>query len=155
MSPPRAESDPTSSFERFGRVFEAASEEALYLHGITLRTTKRVERVEGFDQALGFIIPDEFNPQVVIGAKITEEDGTARDKITLVQHLAALSTVGRPTAGAPKFEVIACIAGRGFRVGREDMKTLLLATRGKVFTLQNMPHLVRHTRLKEFQTRAI
>ena len=43
---------------------------------------------------------------------------------------------GQP-ADQPKFEVVACIAGRGFRVRREDMKKLLLATRGKVFTLAN------------------
>lgn len=53
----------------------------------------------------------------------------------------------------PKFEVVACIAGRGFGVRREDMKKLLLATRGKVFTLQNLGRLVDCTRLREFQTR--
>ena len=49
--------------------------------------------------------------------------------------------------------VIACIAGRGFGVRREDMKKLLLATRGKVFTLQNLHQLVEHTRLAEFRSR--
>lgn len=53
----------------------------------------------------------------------------------------------------PKFEVVACIAGRGFRVRREDMKKLLLSTRGKVFTLQNMQQIVEHTRLWEFRSR--
>ena len=53
----------------------------------------------------------------------------------------------------PKFEVVACIAGRGFGVRREDMKKLLLATRGKVFTLQNMHQLVDGTRLREFRAR--
>ena len=59
---------------------------------------------------------------------------------------------GRPS-GQPRFEVIACIAGRGFGVRREDMKKLLLATRGKVFTLQNMGQLVENTRLAEFRSR--
>ena len=53
----------------------------------------------------------------------------------------------------PKYEVIACIAGRGFGVRREDMKKMLLATRGKVFTLQNLDQLVACTRLQEFMTR--
>lgn len=53
----------------------------------------------------------------------------------------------------PEFDVVACIAGRGFGVRREDMKKLLLATRGKVFTLQNLDRLVEYTWLKEFQTR--
>ena len=35
---------------------------------------------------------------------------------------------------------------------REDMK-LLLATRGKVFTQQNLHQLVEHTRLVEFRSR--
>ena len=56
------------------------------------------------------------------------------------------------TADQPKFEVVACIAGRGFKVRREDMKKLLLATRGKVFTLQNLQQLVESTRLQEFRT---
>ena len=33
------------------------------------------------------------------------------------------------------------------------MKKLLTATRGKVFTLQNMHQLVEHTRLAEFRSR--
>jgi len=42
---------------------------------------------------------------------------------------------------------------RGFGVRREDMKKMLLATRGKVFTLQNLNKLVECTRLKEFKTK--
>jgi hypothetical protein len=109
--------------------------------------------VSGFDQAPDFIVPDEFNPEVIIEAKITEDDGTARDKVTRVQHLGTLSMQGRALTDPPRFEVIACIAGRGFGVRREDMKKLLLATRGKVFTLQNLPRLVECTRLKDFRTR--
>jgi hypothetical protein len=97
-------------------------------------------------------VPDEFNPLIVIEAKITEDDGTARDKVTRVQHLGSLSMQGRTTGDPPRFEVIACIAGRGFGVRREDMKKLLLATRGKVFTLQNMARLVECTRLTKFRT---
>ena len=88
----------------------------------------------------------------MIEAKLTEDDGTARDKVTRVQHLGSLSMEGRPS-DQPKFEVIACIAGRGFGVRREDMKKLLLSTRGKVFTLQNMQQLVEYTRLKQFRSR--
>ncbi|MGH8584612.1 MAG: hypothetical protein ACREWG_17970 [Gammaproteobacteria bacterium] len=121
--------------------------------GISFRKTKRAERVTGFDQAPDFIVPDEFNPLIVIEAKITEDDGTARDKITRVQHLGTLSMQGCGPADPPRFEVIACIAGRGFKVRREDMKKLLLATRGKVFTLQNVNKLVACSRLREFRTR--
>ena len=139
--------------ELVGDVLETAIESALSEAGVSFRKTKRAERVTGFDQAPDFIVPDEFNPQIVIEAKITEDDGTARDKITRVQHLGSLSMQGRSLTDAPRFEVIACIAGRGFKVRREDMKKLLLATRGKVFTLQNLAHLVEFTRLAEFRTR--
>lgn len=138
--------------ELVGDIVENVIEDVLSRAGISARKTKRAERVSGFDQAPDFIVPNEFNPQVVIEAKLTEDDGTARDKVTRVQHLATLSIEGQPS-GQPRFEVVACIAGRGFGVRREDMKKLLLSTRGKVFTLQNMQQLVDHTRLAEFRSR--
>jgi hypothetical protein len=139
--------------ELIGDVVESAIEAMLSTAGISFRKTKRAERIAGFDQAPDFIIPDEFNPQIVIEAKLTEDDGTARDKITRVQHLGSLSMQGRAPHEPPRFEVIACIAGRGFKVRREDMKKLLLSTRGKVFTLENLNKLVECSRLKEFRTR--
>lgn len=139
--------------ELIGDIVENAIDEILTRAGISFRRTGRAERVPGFDQTPDFIVPSEFNPQVVIEAKLTEDDGTARDKITRVQHLATLSMEGQPS-GQTRFEVVACIAGRGFAVRREDMKKLLLATRGKVFTLQNLHDLVLHTRIREFRSRA-
>ena len=138
--------------ELVGNVVENAIEEVLSRAGISFRKTKRAESLPGFDQAPDFVVPNEFNPQVVIEAKLTEDDGTARDKVTRVQHLGALSKEAQPPS-QPGFEVIACIAGRGFGIRREDMKKLLLSTRGKVFTLQNMQQLVEHTRLAEFRSR--
>ncbi|MBK5942249.1 hypothetical protein [Halochromatium roseum] len=138
--------------ELIGNIVENAIEEVLSREGISFRKTKRAERLPGFDQAPDFVIPNEINPQIIIEAKLTEDDGTARDKVTRVQHLGALSLLGQPP-GQPRFEVVACIAGRGFGVRREDMKKLLLATRGKVFTLQNMDQLVAWTRLREFRSR--
>ena len=80
--------------ELIGDVVESAIEAMLSTAGISFRKTKRAERIAGFDQAPDFIIPDEFNPQIVIEAKLTEDDGTARDKITRVQHLGSLSMQG-------------------------------------------------------------
>ena len=137
--------------ELIGNIVENAIEDELTQAAISFRKTKRAERLPGFDQAPDFVVPNEFNPQVIIEAKLTEDDGTARDKVTRVQHLGALSMLGR-TDGQPRFEVVACIAGRGFGVRREDMKKLLLATRGKVFTLQNMSQLVDHTYLANFRS---
>lgn len=137
--------------ELVGEALEVPIEEILTREGINYRKTKRAAQVPGFDQAPDFIIPDEFNPRAVIEAKLAEDDGTARDKVTRVQHLASLSEEGQ-MPGERRFEVIACIAGRGFKVRRSNMKKLLLATRGKVFTLKTLDRLVSHTTLKTFRT---
>lgn len=138
--------------ELVGDSLESAIEDVLAKAGISYRKTKRAERIPGFDQAPDFIVPDEFNPQVVIEAKITEDDGTARDKVTRIQHLGELSLAGMPV-GQQKYQVIACIAGRGFGVRREDMKKMLLATRGKVFTLKTLGSLIVHSNLSQFRTK--
>ena len=51
------------------------------------------------------------------------------------------------------YQVIACIAGRGFGVRREDMKKMLIATRGKVFTLKTLDRLVECSDLAKFRTK--
>jgi len=137
--------------ELIGDVLESAIEEVLARAGVSFRKTKRAERIEGFDQAPDFIVPSEFNPQVVIEAKLTEDDGTARDKVTRVQHLAEIATTGLPF-GQRRFEVVACIAGRGFGVRRKDMQKLILATQGKVFTLENLNRLVECTELNRYKS---
>ncbi len=138
--------------EIIGDSLESAIEDVLSRAGVSFRKTKRAERIEGFDQTPDFIIPSEFNPQVIIEAKITEDDGTARDKVTRIQHLGELSLAGR-SQDNPKYEVIACIGGRGFGVRREDMKKMILATRGKVFTANTLNRLVDCTRIGEFRSR--
>lgn len=138
--------------ELIGDGLESAIEAVLHKAGISFRKTGRAERIPGFDQAPDFIIPSEFNPQVIIEAKITEDDGTARDKVTRIQHLGQLSLKGVSGTESPRYEVIACIGGRGFGVRREDMKKMILATRGKVFTAKSLNQMVAHTRLKEFKT---
>jgi hypothetical protein len=138
--------------ELVGDNLESAIEDVLAEGGISYRKTKRAERIQGFDQTPDFIIPSEFNPQVIIEAKITEDDGTARDKATRIQHLGELSMAGRDQ-NDPKFEVVACIGGRGFGVRREDMKKIILATRGKVFTAKTLDRLIENTQLKNFRTK--
>ncbi len=136
--------------ELVGDKLENAIENVLSHAHISYRKTKRAEKIDGFDQTPDFIIPDEFNPQVIIEAKITEDDGTARDKVTRIQHLGQMAE----RKGKPGFEVIACIGGRGFGVRREDMKKMLLATRGKVFTFQTLDRLVSCSRLREFASQS-
>jgi len=92
--------------ELIGDSLEVRIEEALTRAGIGYRKTKRAEKVHGFDQAPDYIVPDEFAPKVVIEAKVAEDDGTARDKVTRIQHLDELRRKARPR-GTVKFEVVA------------------------------------------------
>jgi hypothetical protein len=135
-----------------GENLEAVIEEVLARAGISFRKTRRAERLPGFDQAADFIVPDEFSPKVVIEAKITEDDGTARDKVARILRLCHMAE-DRKAKGLPGYQVIACIAGRGFGVRREDMRQLILHTKGKVFTPKTLNHLVECSALAEFQTR--
>ncbi|MGI8744413.1 MAG: hypothetical protein ACR2NN_17945 [Bryobacteraceae bacterium] len=134
--------------ELVGEVVEAAVKDVLTEAKVSFRETKRAERITGFDQAPDFIIPDEFSPAALIEAKLTEDDGTARDKVSRVQRLRTL----RDETGQ-SYDVIACIAGRGFKVRSEDMRRLLRATDGKVFTLTTMHLLIDETRIREYRTR--
>jgi hypothetical protein len=136
-----------------GDIMESAVEAELNAHGVSYRKTRRAERVPGFDQAPDFITPDEYAPAVVIEAKITNDDGTARDKFTRMIHLKEQS-LARVARGERGFQVVACIDGRGFGIRREDMRRLLVAVEGKVFTLATLPELVSHTGLARFATRA-
>ena len=132
--------------ELIGDIIESAIERVLDRARITYHKTKRAEKVVGFDQAPDYIVPDLSTPAVVIEAKITEDDGTARDKVTRIQHLAEISA--RRTT---PFELIACIDGRGFAVRREDMRKLIMATKGKVFTLNTIDRMVEYTKLRDFR----
>lgn len=135
--------------ELIGDVMESAIEDRLARAGIPFRKTKRAERVPGFEQAPDFFVPDEFNPAVIIEAKITGDDGTARDKATRIVNLAKMRDE-RVRSGKPGFEVVACIDGRGFGVRREDMRRMLINVEGKVFTLATLDQLIAHTQLRTF-----
>jgi len=138
--------------ELIGNVMENAVEEELREAGVSFRQTNRAEHVPGFEQAPDFIIPDEFEPDVVIEAKITNDDGTARDKVTRIQHLHTLSR-RRGSQQDPAFQVVACIDGLGFGVRRDDMRKLFEATDGKVFTTETLDHLTDHTEIRNYRTR--
>jgi len=119
---------------------------------IPYHKTQVAERFEDMDQAPDFLVPDQFQPRVVIEAKLAEDDGTARDKVTRVQHLDELRKQ-RLRQGIPSFEVVACVDGRGFGIRREDVKKLLRATQGKLFTLQTIGYMVGHTSLRGFSAK--
>jgi hypothetical protein len=135
--------------ELVGDALESAIEVELGRWGVSNHKTKRAQKVPGFTQAPDFIIPSWNSPEIIIEAKITEDDGTARDKVTRIINLVNLAREG----GAMKYQVVAAIAGRGFAVRRQDMRQLLLATEGKVFTLATIGHLVEHTDILKLATR--
>lgn len=136
--------------ELVGDVMESAIEAQLAAHRIPFRKTKRAERVPGFEQAPDFFIPDEFSPAVIIEAKITGDDGTARDKVSRILRLASMRDQ-REARGEPAFQLVACIDGRGFGVRRQDIRDLLTATGGKVFTANTLDDLVAYTDLRLFE----
>lgn len=138
--------------ELIGDGLESAVEEQLSLAGVTFRKTKRAERLAGFDQAPDFIIPDEFQPCVIIEAKLTEDDGTARDKATRIIRLCQMAEQ-RLREGKSGYQVIACLAGRGFGVRREDMRQMIFHTKGKVFTPKTLERLVDCSALSGFRTK--
>lgn len=140
--------------ELVGEVMENAVEERLRNAGVSYRKTGRAERIPGFGQAPDFCIPDEISPVAVIEAKITSDDGTARDKVARIKELETQRNE-HVSAGRPTYEVIACIDGRGFRQRREDMRQLLQRLDGKVFTTATLDNLISHTRIRELATKRV
>ena len=135
--------------ELVGEVMENAIEKRLRDAGVSYSKTGRAEKIPGFGQAPDFCIPDEINPAVIIEAKITSDDGTARDKVTRIKELETQRNK-HAVDGKPKYEVVACIDGRGFRQRRSDMRDLILRLNGKVFTAATLDHLLTHTRISAF-----
>ncbi|BBA69104.1 hypothetical protein [Geobacter sulfurreducens] len=138
--------------ELVGEVMENAVEQRLREAGISYRKTGRAERIPGFGQAPDFCIPDEINPAVIIEAKITSDDGTARDKVARIKVLENQRNK-HVSEKKPHYEVVACVDGRGFRQRRADMRDLLLILNGKVFTAATLDRLIECTRISEFVSR--
>ena len=102
----------------------------------------------GFDQAPDFITPDEYAPAVVIEAKITNDDGTARDKFTRIIHLVEQSR--QRIAGGARVRGDRLHRRPRLRHRREDMRRSLVALEGKVFTLATLKDLVASTGFGRF-----
>ena len=59
----------------------------------------------------------------------------------------------RSREGKQAYQVVACLAGRGFGVRREDMRQMIVRTQGKVFTPKTLDRLVDCPDLPRFRTR--
>lgn len=85
---------------------------------------------------------------------VTSDDGTARDKVARIKELETQRNK-HADEGKSRYEVVACIDGRGFRQRRADMRDLILRLDGKVFTAATLDHLIIDTRVREFVTRSL
>lgn len=121
-----------------GKLIENAITELLERHEIDGRATRDRESVPGFEQAPDFLIPAEA-AEVIIEAKLTEDDGTARDKVARVQTLRQYEDA-RP-AGERR-TIVAVIDGRGFGHRVADLNRMLKACEGHVYTLAELEMLV-------------
>lgn len=121
-----------------GRLIENAITELLVRHRIDGRPTKSRESVPGFPQAPDFLIPSQ-DAKVIIEAKLTEDDGTARDKVARVQTLRQYEEE-RPIA--ERRAIVAVIDGRGFGHRAGDLNRMLEACDGHVYTLGELDRLV-------------
>jgi hypothetical protein len=135
--------------EEVGDLVEMRIEERLQIHHIRYRRTRRRERIEGFPQAPDFLIAERdrarfiAEPEVdlVIEAKLTEDDGTARDKVARIKTLRQ-NEDRRAGLGADRRQIVAVIDGRGFEHRARDLADMLEACDGHVYTLAELDQLV-------------
>ncbi len=121
-----------------GHIIEGAINDLCRRHRIDGRPTRSREAVPGFEQAPDFLIPT-MNPKVIIEAKLTEDDGTARDKAARLQTLRQYENE-RPKN--KRRTIIAVIDGRGFSHRIADLNRMLTACEGHVYTLGELEMLV-------------
>ena len=81
-------------------------------------------------------------------AKLTEDRNKAPRVIRLCQRSKQCVRGGKPS-----YRVVACLAGRGVGVRREDMRQMIFHTKGKVFTPKTLDRIVDCTALAGFRTR--
>ncbi len=93
------------------------------------------ERIEGWEQAPDFLIPNTHDPSIVIEAKVAEDGGTARDKAARIERLARLAHNRRVIA-------IAVIDGLGFFRINDVLAPILANTQGRVYSAANLADLL-------------
>lgn len=112
--------------------------------GIKARKTGKREQVETFEQAPDIIAPYAGSIEevkVAIEAKLAEDDGTARDKVARVKSLRE-NEDKRAARGEARRQVVAVLDGRGFGVRAPDLRRLLEACDGHVYTAAEVGKLV-------------
>jgi hypothetical protein len=126
---------------KVGDIIDDAVEDKLGSAGIPFYRTRHRERIPGFDQAPDFLIPNRGEAQVMIEDKLSEDDGTARDKVARILRLREVEN-RRVQAGEPARTVVAVIDGRGFRERAPDLNYMLGACEGNVYTVEMLDDLI-------------
>lgn len=125
-----------------GKMVEGAVQALLDEHLIDGRQTRYREKVATFPQAPDFLIPsDPGKTRLIIEAKLTEDDGTARDKAARIQTLRGYEDRRRATGDEPR-QIVAVVEGRGFLHRTPDLQRMLEACDGHVYSLAELPLLV-------------
>lgn len=135
--------------EGVGDLVEMRIEELLDTHRVNYRKTRRREAIPGFPQAPDFLIADrgralfaaEPEVDIAIEAKLTEDDGTARDKVARIKALQQ-NEDRRAATGAHRRDIVAVIDGRGFQHRVRDLADALDACDGQVYTLAELSKLI-------------
>lgn len=113
--------------------------------GVSARKTRYRERVPSFGQAPDILAPSDEEGvelvEVIIEAKLAEDDGTARDKVARVKALRA-NEDARAAAGEPPRQVVSVLDGRGFGVRAPDLADLLNACDGHVYAAAEISKLI-------------
>jgi hypothetical protein len=113
-------------------------------HGIEARQTGKREKIATFEQAPDIIAPyygSIEDVEVAIEAKLAEDDGTARDKVARVKTLRE-NEDRRAAKGERPRQVVAVLDGRGFGVRAPDLRRLLEACDGHVYTAAECEKLI-------------
>lgn len=135
--------------EGVGDLVELRIVKLLEDHRINHRRTRRREAIPGFPQAPDLLVADkgralfaaEPEVDVAIEAKLTEDDGTARDKVARIKALRQ-NEDRRAAQGAQRRQIVAVIDGRGFEHRVRDLADMLEACDGYVYTLAELDQLV-------------
>lgn len=132
-----------------GNAMENSVEGILKHSNIPYVRDKSRMKMPGFEQKPDFLVPSIGQAEIIIEAKIAQDDGTARDKVARIRRLANSYGALR-SDGKPKLELIACVDGRGFGIRANDITQLINMTEGKLFTMSDLDKLIAHTKLREF-----
>lgn len=121
-----------------GKLIEGAIKELCEQLDIPAYMPKSRDSIAGFPQAPDCLVPSKENAEVIIEAKLTEDDGTARDKVARLQTLRGYEDDRPP---ADRRTIVAVVDGRGFGHRSADLDRMLKACEGHVYTLAELPLL--------------